>query len=276
MLKQRIITALILVPLVLAAIYFLPTNILALLFGLLILSAACEWAEMAGVKSVQKKFSFPLLLAVLMFLSFTQFSGSAAISALLNIALIWWLIALLVIISLQSTNRLPEQHTGLYLIIGILVLLPAWMSLLYLHGNEHLGPEWVYYLLAIIWTADTGAYFAGRTFGKHKLADKISPGKTWEGVLGGLVLVSFVSLLCLPYLTHSREMLIKVLILSIITVLASILGDLVESVFKRIAGMKDSGTMLPGHGGIMDRIDSLTAAAPVFTAGLLIIFGADR
>lgn len=271
MLKQRIITALILVPLVLAAINYLPTSILALLFGLIILIGASEWAVMAGVRSVQIKFGYPLLLAVLMLLSFTQLSESFSISTLFNIALIWWFIAFLVMINLQTRNRLPKQHTGLYLIIGILVLLPAWMSLLYLHGNEQLGPEWVFYLFAIIWTADTGAYFAGRAFGKHKLADKISPGKTWEGVLGGLVLVSFVALLCLPYLTHSREMLIKVLILSIVTVLASILGDLVESVFKRIAGMKDSGHILPGHGGIMDRIDSLTAAAPVFTAGLIML-----
>lgn len=271
MLKQRIITALILVPLVLAAINYLPTSILALLFGLIILIGASEWAVMAGVRSVQIKFGYPLLLAVLMLLSFTQLSESFSISTLFNIALIWWFIAFLVMINLQTTNRLPKQHTGLYLIIGILVLLPAWMSLLYLHGNEQLGPEWVFYLFAIIWTADTGAYFAGRAFGKHKLADKISPGKTWEGVLGGLVLVSFVALLCLPYLTHSREMLIKVLILSIVTVLASILGDLVESVFKRIAGMKDSGHILPGHGGIMDRIDSLTASAPVFTAGLIML-----
>lgn len=271
MLKQRIITALILVPLVLAAIYYLPTSILALLFGLIILTGATEWAVMAGGRSVQLKFVYPLLLAGLMFLSFTQLSESVSVSTLLNISLIWWFIAFLVIINLQTRNRLPKQHTGLYLIIGILVLLPAWMSLLYLHGNERLGPVWVFYLLAIIWTADTGAYFAGRAFGKHKLADKISPGKTWEGVLGGLVLVSFIALLCLPYLIQSRETLIKLLALTIITVLASILGDLAESVFKRIAGMKDSGHILPGHGGIMDRIDSLTAAAPVFTAGLILL-----
>jgi phosphatidate cytidylyltransferase len=134
--------------------------------------------------------------------------------------------------------------------------------------HREYGPGYVILLFLLIWGADTGAYFAGRAFGKHKLAARVSPGKTWEGVFGGMLLALTVALGATQWLEPAGQ-LVPFLVLVAVTVAISVLGDLAESLFKRIADVKDSGGLLPGHGGVLDRIDSLTAAAPVFTLGLI-------
>jgi phosphatidate cytidylyltransferase len=149
----------------------------------------------------------------------------------------------------------------------LIVLIPTWLAVVALHESGEQGPLLVMYLLSLIWVADSGAYFSGRAWGKRKLAPSVSPGKSWEGVGGG-------ALLSLAYAVGAAQVLglpgnqwPLFVVLSLVTVLFSVLGDLTESMFKRHAGIKDSGTLLPGHGGVLDRIDSVTAAAPVFVVG---------
>ena len=267
MLKQRIITALILAPLVLGAIYYLSTPVVAVILGLIILIGAWEWAGLSGFETFQSRAIYTAVIAALMFASYPLITQSS-MNIFLIVACLWWLFALIVIISSQRKGSLPEQNNWLFLIVGFVVLVPAWMSILYLHS---LGSEWVLFLLALIWTADIGAYFAGRALGRHKLADKISPGKSWEGVIGGLAAILLIAMLLLPRLTGSENISAAMILLCLATALISVLGDLTESVVKRISGKKDSGNILPGHGGVMDRIDSLTAAAPIFTAGLILL-----
>jgi phosphatidate cytidylyltransferase len=154
--------------------------------------------------------------------------------------------------------------------MGLLLLVPAWSGLVDLH---RVSPWWLMYLFALVWGADTGAYFAGRAFGKHKLAPAVSPGKTIEGMVGGIVLTMTVMVAVGVFRELSPLRFAAFAGLSLLTVLASVLGDLLESMVKRQAGVKDSGTIFPGHGGALDRIDSLTSAAPVFALGWLLSGG---
>ena len=154
-------------------------------------------------------------------------------------------------------------------VAGYLVLIPAWLSIVLL--LQHAGPAYVLLLMLLVWGADIGAYFSGRRFGRNKLAPRVSPGKTWEGLIGALLVSIIISLVAFEFLEISSILHTNLLILCLVMVLISILGDLVESMFKRMADVKDSGGLLPGHGGVLDRIDSLTAAAPVFTLGLYLL-----
>ena len=154
----------------------------------------------------------------------------------------------------------------LKLIAGSLCVIPAWCALGWLH-SEALGPRWTLFALVLIWAADSGAYFVGSKFGKHKLAPAISPGKTWEGVVGGMAAAMLLAVLVLKGLGLSWSALPALALLTAITAGISVVGDLFESLMKRHAGLKDSGTIFPGHGGVMDRIDSLLAALPVFVVG---------
>lgn len=270
MLKQRVITALILAPLVLGSIYFLSSPVVAIILGLIILIGASEWAGLSGFDSTRSKFIYVAVTAALLVFSYPLILSSSIVHILIA-ACLWWLFALIVIITSQIKAKLPQQNRWLFLNLGYFVLVPTWMAIVFLHSHVSLGPAWVLFLFAIIWTADIGAYFAGRALGKHKLADKISPGKSWEGVFGGLFAVLLLVMLLLPKLTQQQDISVSMVLLCLFTVFISVLGDLSESVVKRISGKKDSGTILPGHGGVMDRIDSLTAAAPIFVIGLIML-----
>ncbi len=149
---------------------------------------------------------------------------------------------------------------------GLPVLVPAWLALSYLHRVPERGPQLTLFLLLLVFAADIGAYFAGRAFGRLKLAPQVSPGKTWEGVIGGLssaALIAYAGALWFKFDT------IAILGLGCAVALVSVVGDLTESMFKRHVGLKDSGAILPGHGGMLDRLDSITAAAPVFALGMV-------
>ena len=150
-------------------------------------------------------------------------------------------------------------------VAGCLVLVPSWFLLVAL---QHRNPWLVLYILSLIWVCDIAAYFVGKRFGKYKLAPKLSPGKTWEGVLGAYVGGLFVILVGYHYLAQDHSLFSWVM-LGLITITFSIVGDLFESLFKRLRNLKDSGTLLPGHGGVLDRIDSITAAVPIFAIGFM-------
>jgi phosphatidate cytidylyltransferase len=152
-------------------------------------------------------------------------------------------------------------------IVALPVLVPAWGALNALHLSDQQGPALVLFLVVLMWIADSGAYFAGRSLGRHKLAPSISPGKTWEGVFGGLVACAVYALIAGNWFSLGNLQLSLFIMLALVTAAISVAGDLFISLLKRQEGIKDSGNLIPGHGGILDRIDSLLAAAPVFLFG---------
>jgi phosphatidate cytidylyltransferase len=257
MLRQRVITALIMAALVIGAIFWLPQNITAAVVTLLMLAAAWEWAAFTGLKHALARLGYVALIAGCIAFVWHHGINSLRAGQLLPAALIWWCVAFVWVISLPTyVNRASAA------LAGILVLVPAWLALLRLH---QIAPYWLLFVLLLVVAADVGAYFAGRTFGRHKLAPKVSPGKTWEGVGGGVAAAALMAVIGTMILKVPMAPFIAV---CAIVVVASIVGDLTESMFKRHVGLKDSGTLLPGHGGVMDRIDSVTAAAPIFLLGM--------
>jgi len=268
MLKQRILTALVLVPLVVWGIIALPSTWLALLFGLFVAQGGWEWSRLMQLQSGAVRLAYVALVLTGMVGGWYLFIlGGEAWLALPVLSLFWWLMALVWVLSFPRTAT-RWSHPLVQGVIGLLVLLPAWMAVIGLHAShDGLGPWLLMYMLSLIWVADSGAYFGGRRFGKRKLAPAVSPGKSWEGVFSALLLTGLYALLAASLFGLSGSQWPAFVVLSLVTVMFSILGDLAESMFKRHAGVKDSGTLLPGHGGVLDRIDSITSAAPVFVVG---------
>ncbi|MDL0430272.1 phosphatidate cytidylyltransferase [Marinobacter sp. TBZ242] len=264
MLKTRIITALILAPIAIGGIFFLPPLGFALFTGAIITIGAWEWANMSGMESPAARVGYALVVAAVLY-------GLLNVPALvvLWLALAWWVLCFLLVRSYPDGSgrwgSVPARA-----VMGLLVLVPAWVGLNHLRtGGFQFGDSannllLILYVFCVVWVADIGAYFAGRAFGKAKLAPRVSPGKSWAGVWGGLAAVAvfavIISLLASATLAQS----LLLVLASLVTGAVSVLGDLLESMLKRFRGIKDSSQLLPGHGGIMDRIDSLTAAIPVF------------
>ncbi len=268
MLRQRILTALVLVPLVVWGIIALPSTWLALLFGLFVAQGGWEWSRLMRLESGAVRLAYVALVLTGMVGGWYLFIlGGETWLALPVLSLFWWLLALVWVLTFPRTAT-RWSHPFVQGVIGLLVLLPAWVAVVGLHAShDGLGPWLVMYMLSLIWVADSGAYFGGRRFGRRKLAPAVSPGKSWEGVFSALVLTGLYALLAASLFGLSGKQWPAFVVLSLVTVMFSILGDLAESMFKRQAGVKDSGTLLPGHGGVLDRIDSITSAAPVFVVG---------
>lgn len=273
MLKQRVITALVLAIIFIVALFGLPAGYFSFFVGAIVLIGAWEWACLAGFPSRWQRALYALFILVVLLLAsfYLGFEGEAspnldadAIRELLIAGCIWWTIALLLVQGYPS-SALLWGHKILRLLMGLLVLIPTWVALVYVRQQEA-GAWLVLLLMLIVAMADSGGYFAGKRFGKHKLASAVSPGKTWEGFAGGLIANCVLALMLSLTLELS---LLLMLVLVVPTSLVSVLGDLLESMLKRQAGIKDSGTILPGHGGILDRVDGVTAAAPVFALALL-------
>jgi phosphatidate cytidylyltransferase len=263
-LKRRVATALILLPLAVALVLFAPNAALALAAAAVFAVAALEWAPLAGAGTGARPWLYALgLIAVLVVLWLTALEQPWVGRAVLATGLAWWTLALF---WLAARSALPGP---LKLVAGLLTLAPSWYAVVSLHGLRS-GPALLLLLLLIIWAADVGAFFAGHAFGRRKLAPEVSPGKTWEGALGGVVLAAAVAASGAFLLGFGVT---SFVLLSVATVAASIVGDLTESLLKRQAGAKDSGVLLPGHGGVLDRLDSLFSAAPVFLAGWLLLGG---
>jgi phosphatidate cytidylyltransferase len=181
----------------------------------------------------------------------------------------FWVLVLFYLPRAQiSTDRATGLQRLLRGLAGVLVTLPAWAALVLLHGRPADGPYVILYLLVLVWLADSGAFFAGRRWGRRKLAPVISPGKTREGVYGAMVVCTIYAVAVGLYHGDTSRQVTGLVMVSLLTVMFSIVGDLLESLMKRQAGIKDSSNLIPGHGGVLDRIDSLTAAAPVFFLGL--------
>ncbi len=265
MLKQRVLTAVLLVPPVIAAILYLPISLVSLLFALFVVIAAWEWARLAGWHSSQARGLYAALVAVLLAGLYVINQTLDLTLIILCISLVWWLVALAQVVIYQRKGTETLRHPLLMGLTGLLVLIPVWISLVALHK---LAPYTTLLVLILIWAADIAAYFAGRQWGKHKLASRVSPGKSLEGVYGALLASVLLALMYLQVPLFSGLNSGLFIILCVFTVMISVLGDLFESLYKRVAGIKDSGNILPGHGGMLDRIDSLTAAGPVFALGI--------
>ena len=278
MLTQRIITALIFGALVVVSIFYLPLIGLKMLAGLIVALAVWEFADLFWQENYKKKISF--LAAFLLVSAVAQFFPA---QPTLIIGVLWWLIVpyFLWRYTINKNNCFTSVSMAWQWLVGMMVFVPCLVGLIEI--QEKFGVQFLLYLLMIVCAADIGAYFAGRFWGKHLLAPQISPKKTFEGMLGGLLcalLVTLISALLLRVGVINTGGVafdfggmrgISLLMLVVITCLWSVIGDLFESMLKRQAGVKDSGQLLPGHGGMYDRIDSLTAAIPIFVLGLLLI-----
>ncbi|WP_417565575.1 phosphatidate cytidylyltransferase [Marinobacter sp.] len=264
MLKTRIITALILAPIAIGGIFFLPPLGFALFTGAIITVGAWEWANMSGIESTPGRVAYALATASILYGLL-----NVPIVAVLWMALAWWFICFLLVRSYPAGSE-KWGSLAARAVMGLLVLVPAWVGLNHLRtGGFQFGDSTnnlllILYVFCVVWVADIGAYFAGRAFGKSKLAPRVSPGKSWAGVWGGLVAVGVFALLVSFIASAGTGETLLLVAASLITGFVSVLGDLLESMLKRFRGIKDSSQLLPGHGGIMDRIDSLTAAIPVF------------
>lgn len=273
MLKLRLLTAAVLIPLMIWAIFGLTSAQFSLVLAGIALVGAWEWAGLITLSKIWMRLLYVAVMALLMAIIMLSPLSDVGLRCLLLIAALWWVGALIWVLRYRGQSGLVARDVVIGAIGGIVVLVPTWLGLSELHGYSGNGPQWLLYVMILIWCADSGAYFAGRQWGRNKLAPYVSPGKSWEGVYGALVITLVAALVASKLFELSAADLIWFLPLSLITVMISIVGDLLESLFKRRVGVKDSGRILPGHGGVLDRIDSLTAAGPVFALGLS-LFGA--
>lgn len=263
LLRTRILTAIVLACLLLAGLFLLPAHWAVPAIGAIFTVGAWEWSAFGALHSVPLRAAYAAAVALLLVLAWEWSEDPAHLLLLLEFATAWWVVALLWL------ALFPTRHqAALALACGVPVLVPACVALARLQvtssGFAH-GPQLVLWLMLLVIAADIGAYCAGRAYGRRKLAPRVSPGKTWEGALGGLTMVVLVA--WGGALHFGLPPLIVVAFGGAVGIF-SVIGDLTESMFKRAAGLKDSGALLPGHGGLLDRIDSVTAAAPLYALGL--------
>lgn len=256
---MRIITAVILGTAVTVIVLFLPTAAAAALLGLLWIAGAWEWAGLADRAGAWRYLYVGVVVAVMAAALVWRLPTWLA-QVILILAALWWLLALAALLRYPR----PFPRHGI-LPAGLAALLPAWLLLAWLHGAAPRGAALTLVAFILVWAADIGAYALGRLVGHVKLAPKVSPGKTWEGVAGGAVLAAAAAAAASLWLGLPAPGLIA---LGVVTALVSVVGDLTVSMLKRMRGVKDSGHLLPGHGGVLDRIDGLIAAVPVFVLGL--------
>lgn len=273
MLRQRVITALLLAPLAILLILLLPTSVFACLLAAAFLAATWEWSRLAGMTSRVAR-GVLLGFALLVFIALWVLQGTPWLwPAVIAAGVAWWLLVCVWLRHFAFAAAPTPENRNLKLLAGAFVVFPAWVAALDIHGSPSHGHAWTFLAMLLVWAADTGAYFAGSWFGKgkRKLAPQISPGKTWVGVYGAFATSSLVAAAAGWLLGVHDLRLLGLIMVTIVTVAASIIGDLLESLMKRHANVKDSGALFPGHGGLLDRLDSVFAALPVFALGKLLL-----
>ena len=272
-LQKRIVTGLVLAISVIAAVSLLAPAPLAAVLGGVVAISAWEWSRLMSLESLWSRLLCVLvavvgMLALYMYCDLGGNPRLDRVQPLLGLACLWWAIALLWVRGFPASAGLWGNRLMLSL-IGLLVLLPPWLSVVYLRSYD-MGRLLLLAMVVVVAFADIGAYFTGKAWGKRKLAVAVSPGKSWEGFWGGQVACVALALLLGLSVGVPRLSLGGLVAIVACTALASVLGDLVESMVKRHRGVKDSGILLPGHGGFLDRIDGITAAAPVYALGLIL------
>jgi len=275
--KTRVLAALIMAPLAICGVLFLPTPWLVVLAAALFLTGLWEWLRLADVEdTLARTILLACNLAVMVALVWGSRSPRGGSLPLFQVAVLvgvlWWLLALLWLRHYDFASRHDGNARVFKLAAGTLAVIPAWCALAVIHAGQPNGHRWLLLALLLVWAADTGAYFTGRKFGGkwfggRRLAPRISPNKTIEGALGGVALALLVALAGAPLAGATAAQLPAVLLVAALTVAFSIAGDLFESLLKRHVGVKDSSHLIPGHGGVLDRIDSVLAALPVFALG---------
>lgn len=259
MLKQRIMTALVLISIVLLGIIYGNERTLAIAITVIALLMAYEWSKLTRVsKSMQAVFYGTTLLGI-----FGSYYSPLLMVFTVCASIPVWIFALVAVIAYQRGFALVVKKSEINVVIGLAIILPMWAALYFIISIDQ---RLVLFLLLLVCSADICAFFAGRRWGKHLLASRVSPKKSWEGVMGAVIGTMLICAFTLFFFYQGAHAL-ALFILSVFIIPVSILGDLFESMIKRIYGVKDSGHLLPGHGGILDRLDSLTSAAPIFACG---------
>ncbi|WP_460052222.1 phosphatidate cytidylyltransferase [Sessilibacter sp. MAH2] len=275
MLKDRVKSAVLMALVFLVALFILPKIGFLMFVSFATAAAAWEWSALAGLKRRHQRMTYVCVLFVLIsacagmlgFGSDLEAIDHDRIQYFVLIDLVWWFVALFLVRGYPDNAKTWGSQAGI-MVIGGLVLIPTWIGLTFLR-SEHNGSWLILFLVTVVASADIGAYFSGRKFGKRRLAPSVSPGKSWEGVFGGLSLAVLLAVVVGYFWMPDNRL--SLILLVAATALVSVLGDLLESMIKRHRGVKDSGYLFPGHGGILDRVDGITAAAPVFSLGLLLL-----
>lgn len=268
MLGQRVITALVLLFLLFLIVFFTNALSFLLIFSVVTLIAVWEWAKLSGLKETWSRCLYCFAMSLLAVLSY--FLLQEYLPTILVLNLFFWFLAFILILTYPKFILIWNNSFSIGL-IGVFVLLPCWLVLNFLRSQDDFSYIFIS-LIALIAAADSGAYFIGKRFGKHKLAKLVSPNKTWEGVLGGvlscfilILVITFTTGAILPQLSQWQLLFVLPILISFF----SVIGDLFESMLKRVRGVKDSGNILPGHGGILDRIDGIVSTMPAFTLMLV-------
>jgi phosphatidate cytidylyltransferase len=272
-LKQRLLTAAVLLPIFLAALFLMNTLYFALFLLVVLILSLNEWANISTIKSSLARVIYIAMgVAIVVMVQYYELAGKE----LFIFVFLMWLLVIVRLFRFETKKNEQEGPTGNNVLAwfdGYFVLLPTILGLEILKAQDSAAPQLLLVFFFIIWSADTGAYLAGRSLGKHKLAPRISPGKTIEGLIGGLVGAVTVAAIVgvMVWQLPTVKLIFWLLAVALITLL-SVAGDLFESAYKRRAGVKDSGGLLPGHGGVLDRIDSACAALPPYML-VLYLFG---
>lgn len=269
MLKQRLFTAAILIPLVIWGIFSLPDAGFAALLALFVMLGAWEWTRICEIKNSLLRLAYLLIFSLCLYLLWSN-ANPDLIRIVLQLSIIWWVAAIWLLLAYTRGRDYLHGQRFIKMLVGFVLLLPAFLALISLRADSDFGAAYVLLLLLLIWTADSAAYFSGRKYGKRKLLPAVSPGKSWEGVAGAMFATILLAGVAAVYFELPP---FKFVILAVVITGISIVGDLTESLFKRQVNIKDSGVLLPGHGGVLDRIDSLTSAAPFFLGGMLLVTG---
>lgn len=268
--KQRILTALLVTPIAIAIFLLLPTLALAALVGALCLVALWEWTRLSGMRSRPWR-AVLIGAAGLVMIGLWCVRGSTVWWLVIAFGTLWWFLAVLWLRRFSFAAAPTVGNATIKICAGTLAVLPAWTAMMQLHGKQPAPHTWALYSLVLVWAADTFAYAAGRTWGTTKLAPRISPGKTIAGVYGALAGSAVIALAGGWLLNVRGATLIALVAVGLLAVAFSIVGDLFESLVKRHAGVKDSGAMFPGHGGVFDRLDGVFAALPIFVLGTALL-----
>ena len=259
--RARIFTAMVLATVVVGVLLYGPAWAARALFGLFIAASAWEWSGFLGLTTRASRLAYVLLVAALAIGARVLLADVDEFSRLMQFSVCWWTVALLWLLIAPRQTR-PWSTA----VAGLLALVPTWVAMTRIVELWPRGVQWVLFVLTLTFAADTGAYFAGHAYGRVKLAPVVSPGKTWEGVVGGMLLAAVVGYGGGRWFGLSPGGFIP---LCLAGAAFSVVGDLTESMFKRASGLKDSGRLFPGHGGVLDRVDGVLATTPVMCLGLL-------